>query len=72
MNSAASIDVEIERVVVTEPKTTTTTTSETTTTTTTTTTSDTTTTTTTTSVMAVEVGRYAEVESDYGFYIDFE
>lgn len=71
-DSAASIDVEIERVVVTEPKTTTTTTSETTTTTTTTTTSDTTTTTTTTSVMAVEVGRYAEVESDYGFYIDFD
>ncbi|MCM1270086.1 MAG: hypothetical protein NC247_05595 [Ruminococcus flavefaciens] len=71
-DSAASVDVEIERVVVTEPKTTTTTTSETTTTTTTTTTSDTTTTTTTTSVMAVEVGRYAEVESDYGFYIDFD
>lgn len=71
-DSAASVDVEIERVVVTEPKTTTTTTSETTTTTTTTTTSETTTTTTTTSVMAVEVGRYAEVESDYGFYIDFD
>ena len=50
-DSAASVDVEIERVVVTEPKTTTTT---------------------TTSVMAVEVGRYAEVESDYGFYIDFD
>ncbi len=73
-DSAASVDVEIERVVVTEPKTTTTTTTTTsdTTTTTTTTTSDTTTTTTTTSVMAVEVGRYAEVESDYGFYIDFD
>ena len=69
-DSAASVDVEIERVVVTEPKTTTTTSD--TTTTTTTTTSDTTTTTTTTSVMAVEVGRYAEVESDYGFYIDFD
>ncbi|MCM1007413.1 MAG: hypothetical protein NC485_05660 [Ruminococcus flavefaciens] len=62
-DSDASVDVEIERVVVTEPKTTTTTT---------TTTSDTTTTTTTTSVMAVEVGRYAEVESDYGFYIDYD
>lgn len=71
-DSAASVDVEIERVVVTEPKTTTTTTTSDTTTTTTTTTSDTTTTTTTTSVMAVEVGRYAEVESDYGFYIDFD